>query len=260
MYVKTNQQPPMKLSRPSTRKTYSGLHPTAFNAVKEGKYVVVWGVSGKDSGTVLAYEKAAPEKGGAVLMADGTIKTMTADELKAAIQEVARGRHDPLLVSAPLVPLATLLLSATTGRAELPPLIPRKVLFGNPTKASPLISPDGKRLAFLAPDKNEVLQVWVRTIGKDDAKQVTADKKRGIRIHLWSYAPDVLLYMQDNDGDENYHLYSVDLKEDVVRDLTPFQGVRAGQPIDLNVTSIPTKSSSASTSRIGAGTTCIAST
>ena len=129
--------------------------------------------------------------------------------------------------------LAMLLLSTTMVRAELPPLIPRKVLFGNPTKAAPLISPDGKRLAFLAPDKNEVLQVWVQTIGKDDAKQVTADKKRGIRQHLWSYAPDVLLYMQDTDGDENYHLYSVDLKEDVVRDLTPFQGVRA-EPIDLN--------------------------
>ena len=118
-------------------------------------------------------------------------------------------------------------LSAMEIRAELPALIPRKVLFGNPTKANPLLSPDGKRLAFLAPDKNDVLQVWVQTIGKDDAKQVTADKKRGIRIHLWTYAPDTLLYMQDNDGDENYHLYSVDLKENVVRDLTPFQGVRA---------------------------------
>ena len=129
--------------------------------------------------------------------------------------------------------LAALLLSWAPARAELPPLIPRKVLFGNPTKASPQIAPDGKRLAFLAPDKNDVLQVWVQTVGQDDAKVVTADKKRGIRVHLWSYAPDVLLYMQDNDGDENYHLYSVDLKEDLVRDLTPFQGVRA-VPIDLN--------------------------
>jgi dipeptidyl aminopeptidase/acylaminoacyl peptidase len=129
--------------------------------------------------------------------------------------------------------LAALLLPSLPARAELPPLIPRKVLFGNPTKASPQIAPDGKRLAFLAPDKNDVLQVWVQTVGQDDAKVVTADKKRGIRVHLWSYAPDVLLYMQDNDGDENYHLYSVDLKENLVRDLTPFQGVRA-IPIDLN--------------------------
>src|SRR5438132_7208476 len=94
-------------------------------------------------------------------------------------------------------------VTAVPVRADLPPLIPRKVLFGNPAKASPQLSPDGLRLAFLSPDKNDVLQVWVQTVGKDDAKPVTADKKRGIRIHMWSYAADVLLYMQDHDGDEN---------------------------------------------------------
>ncbi|MBL8797439.1 MAG: S9 family peptidase [Planctomycetia bacterium] len=108
------------------------------------------------------------------------------------------------------------------------PLIPRAVLFGNPVKASPQISPDGKRLSYLAPDKNDVLQVWVQTLGKDDAKIVTADRKRGIRQHNWSYAPDTLLYMQDHEGDENFHIYSVNLNGNVVRDLTPFQGVRAG--------------------------------
>ena len=44
--------------------------------------------------------------------------------------------------------------------AEPTPLIPRDVLFGNPDKASPKISPDGKRLAYLAPDEG-VLHVWV---------------------------------------------------------------------------------------------------
>jgi dipeptidyl aminopeptidase/acylaminoacyl peptidase/lysophospholipase L1-like esterase len=106
-------------------------------------------------------------------------------------------------------------------------LIPRAVLFGNPVKTSPQISPDGKRLSYLAPDKNDVLQVWVQTVGKDDAKIVTADKKRGIRQHAWSYAPDTLLYMQDHEGDENFHIYSVNLNGNIVRDLTPFQGVRA---------------------------------
>lgn len=112
-------------------------------------------------------------------------------------------------------------------QAELPPLIPRQVLFGNPVKASPQISPDGKQLAYLAPDKKDVLQVWVQTLGKDDAKQVTADKKRGIRTFLWAYTPDTLMYLQDNEGDENYHIYGVNLKTGVVRDLTPFQGARA---------------------------------
>jgi dipeptidyl aminopeptidase/acylaminoacyl peptidase len=123
--------------------------------------------------------------------------------------------------------LPMLVLWAAPGRAELPPLIPRKVLFGNPVKASPQISPDGKRLSFLAPDKKDVLQVWVQTVGKDDAKQVTNDKKRGIRIHFWAYAPDTLLYLQDSDGDEDWHIYSVNLQNGIVRDLTPFQGVRA---------------------------------
>src|SRR5262249_47381356 len=123
-----------------------------------------------------------------------------------------------------------LLLPQAPARAELPPLIPRKVLFGNPVKTSPAVSADGKRLAYLAPDKKDVLQVWVRTLGKDDHRLVPADKKRGVRIFLWTYAPDTLVYLQDHEGDENFHVYSVDLASNVVRDLTPFQGVRA-QPL-----------------------------
>jgi dipeptidyl aminopeptidase/acylaminoacyl peptidase len=114
------------------------------------------------------------------------------------------------------------------AKAELPPLIPRDVLFGNPERTSPRLSPDGKRLAWLAPDKNNVLQVWVKTIGKEDDKIVTADKKRGIRIHFWAEDNRTLLYMQDTDGDENFHVYGVDLVSGNVRDYTPLQGVRAG--------------------------------
>ena len=112
-------------------------------------------------------------------------------------------------------------------RAELPPLIPREVLFGNPERTNPQISPDGKRLAWLAPDKKNVLQVWVKTIGKDDDKMVTADKKRGIRQYFWTEGSKVLVYAQDLDGDENFHLYGSDLESGNVRDYTPFQGVRA---------------------------------
>jgi len=36
-----------------------------------------------------------------------------------------------------------------------------------------------------------------------------------------------LLYQQDQDGDENWHVYGVDLASNSVRDYTPFQGVRA---------------------------------
>jgi dipeptidyl aminopeptidase/acylaminoacyl peptidase len=112
--------------------------------------------------------------------------------------------------------------------AQLPALIPREVLFGNPEKASPQISPDGKYLAYLAP-KDGVLNVWVRTVGKNDDRVVTDDKKRGIRAYFWAEDNVNLLYIQDKDGDENWHLYAVDYKATTptTRDLTPHEGVQA---------------------------------
>jgi dipeptidyl aminopeptidase/acylaminoacyl peptidase len=120
-----------------------------------------------------------------------------------------------------------LLLPAVPVRAAEPPLIPRRILFGNPTKTSPAIAPDGKHLSYLAPDDRNVLQVWVQTVGQDDARKVTEDKKRGIRIHFWAFAPNTLLYLQDHDGDENFHVYAVDVETAKTRDLTPFDKVRA---------------------------------
>jgi dipeptidyl aminopeptidase/acylaminoacyl peptidase len=124
--------------------------------------------------------------------------------------------------------LAAVLFSSVGAAATEPaPLIPREVLFGNPTKSSPQISPDGKYLAYLAPDKKNVLQVWVRTVGQEDDKAVTNDPKRGIRFFQWAYDGEHLLYLQDIGGDENFHVYAASMKTTLVRDLTPFQGVRA---------------------------------
>ena len=112
-------------------------------------------------------------------------------------------------------------------KSENVALIPREALFGNPVKAAPRISPCGERLAYLAPSEKGVLNVWVRTIGKEDDAQVTNDIHRGIRIYFWAEDGKYLFYLQDLNGDENWHVYSVDLETKVVRDLTPFQGVRA---------------------------------
>lgn len=43
-------------------------------------------------------------------------------------------------------------------------LIPLEVLLGNPEKAAPYISPDGQRMAYLAP-VDGVLNVWVGYLG-----------------------------------------------------------------------------------------------
>jgi dipeptidyl aminopeptidase/acylaminoacyl peptidase len=109
------------------------------------------------------------------------------------------------------------------------PLIPRELLFGNPERTSPKLSPDGSRLAWLAPDSNNILQVWMRVLDTTEEKIVTADKKRGIQTYFWAKDNHTLLYLQDRDGDENYHLYGVDLADGKVRDYTPLEGVRVAE-------------------------------
>jgi dipeptidyl aminopeptidase/acylaminoacyl peptidase len=105
------------------------------------------------------------------------------------------------------------------------PLIPRNVLFGNPSKASPKVSPDGKQLAYLAPH-NGVLNVWVKTIGSDDDHLITTDTHRGIRQYLWAYETQDILFLQDVNGNEDDHLFKVNLKTNQITELTPFPGVK----------------------------------
>jgi len=111
-------------------------------------------------------------------------------------------------------------------------LIPREVLFGNPERASPRLSPDGTRLGWIAP-RDGVLNVWVAKaslaagVDWDRAEVVTDDTDRGIRMFAWAHDNRHLLYVQDVGGDENWRLYDVDLTTMQRRDLTPFDGVQA---------------------------------
>jgi dipeptidyl aminopeptidase/acylaminoacyl peptidase len=123
--------------------------------------------------------------------------------------------------------LSLLLLSACCARAELPALIPREVLFGNPDRAHPQISPDGSQITWLAPDKNGVLNVWADSIPASHAQTITNESHRPIFWYTWAADGKHILYLQDNGGDEVNHLFSADLASGNVRDLTPFRGVRA---------------------------------
>lgn len=122
--------------------------------------------------------------------------------------------------------LAIVLLCSFSSLAFTQSLIPRSVLFGNPERTAPKISPDGTMLAYLAPDQG-VLNVWVRTLGKSDDGVITSDRKRGIRNFNWQYDSKNILYSQDKDGDENWHVYQTNLASKQTKDLTPFEKSRA---------------------------------
>ncbi len=105
-------------------------------------------------------------------------------------------------------------------------LIARTRLFGNPERGACRISPDGRWLAVNAP-RDGVMNLWLAPRGDlGAARPVTQDRHRGIVQFSWAFDSVHLLYAQDLDGDENFHLHAVHAETHTLRDLTPLAGVR----------------------------------
>lgn len=110
---------------------------------------------------------------------------------------------------------------------SVPALIPREVLFGNPDRAAPLLSPDGKWLSYLAPHQG-VLNLWIAPA--DDptkATRVTNDNSGGIHFYRWAYTNRHILYVQDKDGDESYNVWCLDVANQAGTNLTRMTNVQA---------------------------------
>ncbi|GAB5350473.1 S9 family peptidase [Qipengyuania sp. 483] len=107
-------------------------------------------------------------------------------------------------------------------------LIDRSDLFGNPVASQGRISPDGEWVSWIAPDEG-VMNVWVAPASNPSSGTVvTDDRHRGISNHLWSVDSKYVLFVKDNDGDENFHVYATDPRTGETRDLTPLpDGIRA---------------------------------
>ncbi len=124
----------------------------------------------------------------------------------------------------------------TARRAALPPLLDRELFFGNPEIAAAQISPDGQYVAFLKP-WNETRNIYVKKTSEPFAKArlLTAETKRPIPAFFWSRDSRLILYVKDNDGDENYNVWAVDpaapsaegKEAPASRNITDLQGVRA---------------------------------
>ncbi|AOS64483.1 S9 family peptidase [Actinoalloteichus hymeniacidonis] len=115
-------------------------------------------------------------------------------------------------------------------------LIAVEDFFGLPTRSRAVLSPDGTKVAYLAPWRGR-LNVFLRDVDSDwatpddedgGARRITSDERRNIDTFFWSVDGRYLLFHQDTDGDENWHLHRADPSrpDDPAVDLTPFDGVR----------------------------------
>src|ERR1043166_3256888 len=117
----------------------------------------------------------------------------------------------------------------------LPPIIDRELIFGNPEIAAPELSPDGKYVAFLRPWK-DTRNVYVKGVDEPFSaeKLLTTEAKRPIAGYFWTRDSKYILFVKDNDGDENYNVYAVDpaakppagADAPASRDLTGLKGIR----------------------------------
>jgi len=107
-------------------------------------------------------------------------------------------------------------------------LIPRAHFFGNPARRRPVISPDGRWIAWLAP-VDGVANIWIAERERpEDARPLTFDKGRGPGAPAFAQDGRHLLFLKDADGDENTHVYALDIETGAIRDLTPLPGARCG--------------------------------
>ncbi|MEZ4388845.1 MAG: S9 family peptidase [Candidatus Krumholzibacteriia bacterium] len=117
----------------------------------------------------------------------------------------------------------------------MPPLLDRELFFGDPEVSGSQLSPDGKWMTFLKPYQG-ARNIWIK--GADEpfeaARPLTADA-RPVPGYFWSRDARLVLYVQDKNGDENFHVWAVDPADQrdeqtgvpPARDLTPLDGVRA---------------------------------
>jgi dipeptidyl aminopeptidase/acylaminoacyl peptidase len=99
--------------------------------------------------------------------------------------------------------------------------------FKKPAQFSFQFSPNGLYFSYKERDASGKSHVYVKNTATNEVKRVIEEKDQLIRGYFWK-GNSRLLFMMDKGGDENYHVYAVNLDGSNLKDLTPFDGVRAG--------------------------------
>ena len=105
------------------------------------------------------------------------------------------------------------------------PQIPVEDFFKNPEMSSFQISPDGKHYSYTAPWENR-MNIYVKEVGSDSAKRITEQTDRDISGYYWAN-DNRIVYLKDDNGDENFYLVAVDANGENLMPLTREEGVRS---------------------------------
>lgn len=140
--------------------------------------------------------------------------------------------------------LVILLISISNMNAQIVtnqktvPILDRELFFGNPEIAAGQLSPDGKWISFMKAN-NGILNIWIKKFDEpfEKARPLT-NSKRPMQGYFWTYDGKYILYVKDENGDENRNVFAVDPMAKPVsnsvpisRNITPLKDISA--QIDL---------------------------
>ncbi len=98
--------------------------------------------------------------------------------------------------------------------------------FQKPSKSDFQFSPDGQYLSFREKDKDGKRHVYIQDTESGKITKAIVEGEDLVRGYGWANNKR-LIYLKDNGGDENYHLYAANIDGSNDMDLTPFEGVKA---------------------------------
>ena len=97
--------------------------------------------------------------------------------------------------------------------------------FAKPKARTFQFSPDGTYMSYREKDENSKNHIYVKNLASGDVKRVIEEKEELIRGYGWANN-ERLVYVMDKGGNEDYHLFAVDVDGQNTKELTPYEGVR----------------------------------
>ena len=119
--------------------------------------------------------------------------------------------------------------------AKAAPILDRELFFGNPEISGGQLSPDGTLISFMK-EYEGIMNIWVKKFDESFDKAVPlTNSKRPMAGYFWTHDGKYIVYVKDENGDENINIFAVDPTAKAVagsvptsRNLTPMKEIAAG--------------------------------
>lgn len=101
-----------------------------------------------------------------------------------------------------------------------------KDYFSRPKASGFKLSPNGKYLSYREKDDLTKRHIYIKNIEDGTVTRVVEEGEELIRGYGWANN-ERIFFSKDQGGDENYHIFAVDITGENLQDLTPFENVKA---------------------------------